>query len=114
MLLAGCSGLRRLRLLGRGCWSRCRGGAAWTTCSAHCAFVTELLLTLEIFVEAHGQVLDDHVLHAEAALEFSDELVVRGANLLIHVDALAMLVDTIGELARAPVLGLFNFAALFR
>src|SRR6266849_3160670 len=38
----------------------------------------------------------------------------RGANLLIYVDAFAMLGDAVGELARAPMLGLFNLAALFR
>src|ERR1700730_16686899 len=37
----------------------------------------------------------------------------RGANLLVDVDALAMLGHAIGELSRAPVLGLFNLAALF-
>src|SRR6266852_1866290 len=36
-----------------------------------------------------------------------------GADLLIDVDALAMLGYAIGELARAPMLGLFNLAALF-
>src|SRR5260370_25077922 len=66
-----------------------------------------------MLIETDGQVLDDHVLHAKAALELGDQLVVRGANLLVDVDALAMLGDAIGELARAPVLGLFNLAALF-
>jgi hypothetical protein len=38
---------------------------------------------------------------------------VRSANLLVNVDAFAMLGDAIGELARAPMLSLFDFAALF-
>src|SRR5712671_2547347 len=103
--LAGC-GL--LRGWGRvcGCW---RG--SWGC--GHGTLVTELLLALEIFVEAHGQILDDYVLHTQAALELGDQLVVRGADLLIDVDALAMLGYAISELSRAPVLGLFNFAALF-
>src|SRR2546430_13998347 len=38
----------------------------------------------------------------------------RGANLLVHVNAFAMLVDAIGQLARPPLLGLLHLAALFR
>src|SRR5712692_11830072 len=38
----------------------------------------------------------------------------RGANFLVHVDAFAVLGHAIGQLARAPVLGLFDLAALFR
>src|SRR5207244_5106574 len=68
MLLA-CRGL----LWGSGCLRRSGGGAARTTCGAHGALVAELLLALEIFVKAHGQVFDDDVLHAEAALELRSE-----------------------------------------
>src|SRR5438034_5739804 len=38
----------------------------------------------------------------------------RGANLLVHVNAFAMLVDAIGQLARPPLLGLLHLAAFFR
>src|SRR5258706_10402194 len=98
-----------------GCWCRSWGcgGAARATGCAHGTLVAEFLLALEIFVEAHGQILDDYVLHAEASLELGNQLMVRGADLLIDVDALTMLGYAIGELSRAPVLGLFDFAALF-
>src|SRR5262249_37428733 len=52
-------------------------------------------------------------LHAQAALQLGDQLAVRRADLLVHVDAFAMLVDAIGQLARAPMLGLFDLAAFF-
>src|SRR5207344_1657277 len=103
-----------------GSWSRSRSrdrrgrAAARTPRGALFALSAELLLALQIFVEAHGQVLDDDVLHAQTALEFGDQLAVIRANLLVDVNALAVLGHAISELARAPVLGLLNLAALFR
>src|SRR5438045_4301303 len=38
----------------------------------------------------------------------------RGADFLVNVDTFAVLGHAIGELARAPVLGLLDLAALFR
>src|SRR5277367_6699056 len=96
-------------------WSRSRSGrgAAWTPCGALFALAAELLLALQIFVEAHCQILDDHVLNAEAPLELGNQLFVIGADLLINVNAFAMLGHTISEFARAPKLGLLDLRAFF-
>src|SRR6266581_2229953 len=77
--LARGGGLLRSR-----CWRRCRrrGGAARTPCGALLALQRKLLLALQIFVEPDGLVLDDRVLHAEAAFQFGNQFAVRGANLL--------------------------------
>src|SRR5262249_38196948 len=50
----------------------------------------------------------------ERRVNLVDELGVGGANLEINVDAFAVLGDAVSKPARAPVLGLFDFAALFR
>src|SRR4029077_4598545 len=105
-LLGGAGGLfgggnRRLRY------------AARTAGGALLVFVREFLLALQLFVETNGLVLDDRVLHAEAPLEFVYQFAVIGAQLLIDVNAFAVFGDLVGELARAPVLGLFDLAALF-
>jgi len=75
--------------------------------------LAELLLALEVFVETNGQILDDVVLNLEATFEFHDQIVVRSANLIVDVDAFAVFGNAVSELARAPVLGLFDLAALF-
>src|SRR5215472_106206 len=98
-------------LLGRG--TRRRSNAARTTGGALFALVSELLLTLQFFVEAHGLILDDRVLDAEAALEFVDKFAVGGAHLLVEIDALAVLHHLVGELAGAPVLRLLDLGAFF-
>src|ERR1700745_1075879 len=72
----------------------------------------KFFLTFEVFVEANGQILDDVVLHLEAALEFDDQIVVRSADLIIDVDAFAVFGNAVSELARAPVLGLFDLGTL--
>src|SRR5579859_5718766 len=109
---AGC-GLLRGRS-GRRSRNGGRRAAARTPRGALFALSAELFLALQVFVEAHGQILDDHVLDAEAAFELRDEVSMTGANLLVDVNALAMLGHAIGELARAPVLGLLDLSALFR
>src|SRR5215472_16441816 len=98
-------------LLGRG--SRRRSNAARTTGGTLFALVSELLLTLQFFVETHGLILDDRVLDAEAALEFVDKFTVGGAHLLVEIDALAVLHHLVGELAGAPVLRLLDLGAFF-
>src|SRR5262245_42405073 len=74
----------------------------------------QFLLPLDVFVETDGQILDDRILHAETALDFVNQFAAVRADLEIDVDSFAMLGDAIGQLARAPVLGLFDLAALFR
>src|SRR5258708_14577690 len=73
-----CCGL----LWGCGCCGS-RRGAARTARGAGFAFLAKLLLALEIFVEADGQILPDHVLNAKAPLAPGAQLFVPGANLLI-------------------------------
>src|SRR5580765_2901762 len=74
----------------------------------------QLLLALDVFVEADGQVLDDRILYAEPAFNFVNQFAVIRADLEINVDAFAMLGHAVGELTGTPVLGLFDLAALFR
>src|ERR1700722_5555221 len=73
--------------------SRNRSGrtAARTPRGALFALSAELLLALQVFVEAHRQILDDHVLNSQPPLEFRDQLGMIRANLLININALAML-----------------------
>src|SRR5258708_11243480 len=97
-------------LLGRG--NRLRY-AARTARGAQLALVRKLFLALDFFVETNGLVLDDRVLHAEAPLELVNQFAVIGSHLLIDVNAFTVLGDLVGELARAPVLCLFDLAALF-
>ena len=87
--------------------------AARTASGTLLTLVRKLFLALQLFVEANGLILDDRVLNAEPALELVNELTVIGAHLLVDIDAFAVLGDFIGQLARAPVLGLFDLAALF-
>src|SRR3954462_395510 len=101
---------RRSGLLGRR--RRSRWGAARPPSRTLLPLVREFLLPLQVFVETHGQILDNHILHPEAPLELSDKVVVCGANLLIHIDTFAVLGHAIREFARAPMLGLFNLAGL--
>src|SRR5690348_727519 len=102
---------RRGRLLRSRCCRRRRRGPARTPRGALLALLRKLLLPLQILIQTDGLILDDHVLHAEAALQLSNQLAVRGANLLVHVNAFTVLVDAIGQLARAPLLGLLDLAA---
>src|SRR5262249_49510608 len=74
----------------------------------------QFLLALDVFVEPDGQILDNRILHAQTTFNFVDQLAVRGANLEVNVDAFAVLGDAVSKPARAPMLGLFDFAALFR
>jgi len=55
--------------------------------------------------------LDDVVLNFEAALEFHDQIVVRSADLVVDVDAFAVLGNFVSELAGAPMFGLFDLGA---
>src|SRR6516165_8657991 len=99
-------------LLGRR-GSRGLSDAARTARGALFALMRELLLTLQFLVEAHGLILDDRVLDAEAALEFVNQFAVGGAHLLVEIDALAVLHHLVSQLARAPVLGLLDLGAPF-
>src|SRR5271165_1641049 len=99
-----------LRTAGR----RRRRRAARTARGALLAAIAQLLLQLQIFVEANGQILDDHVLYAETALQLGHQLAVRGANLLIDVDAFAVLGHFVSQFAGAPMFGLLDLGALFR
>src|SRR5713226_9436755 len=93
---------RRCGLLRRGGWGRC-GRAARTPRGALLPLLRKLFLPLQIFVQAHGLVLDNRVLHAQAALQLGNQLAVRGANFLVNVDAFAVLGYSVGQLSRAPV-----------
>src|SRR6516162_10353068 len=107
-------GLRSVRgnvLLGRSI--RGRSNAARPAGGALFALVSELLLTLQFFVEAHGLILDDRVLDAEAAFEFVHKFAVGCAHLLVEIDALAVLHHLVGKFAGAPVLGLLDLRTLF-
>src|SRR5712675_1253793 len=101
-------------------WRRRRGNRSWRRCrhwtlgaagSTLIANRRELLLAFEVFVKTNGQVLDDVVLHFEAAFEFHDQIVVRSADLVVDVDAFAVLGNFVSELASAPMLGLFDLGA---
>src|ERR1700675_418045 len=107
-MLGGAGGL-----FGRGRGNRWWRDAARTAGGALLALMRKLFLALQFFVEAHSLILDDRVLHAETPFEFVDKLAVIGAHLLVDVNTFAVLGDFVGELARAPVLGLFDLAALF-
>src|SRR6516165_10004933 len=98
-------------LLGRSI--RGRSNAARPAGGALFALVSELLLTLQFFVEAHGLILDDRVLDAEAAFEFVHKFAVGCAHLLVEIDALAVLHHLVGKFAGAPVLGLLDLRTLF-
>src|SRR5258707_10646098 len=105
-ILASCGGLFR------------RGGRRWRSAArtprgALLALPHQLLLPLQIFIEPYRQILDDHVLYAQPPLEFGDQLAVVRPDLLVHVNSFAVLGHAVSQLARAPVLGLLDFAALF-
>src|SRR5271169_4911309 len=74
-----------------------RSDAARTARGALLALVRKLFLTLELFVEADGLILDDHVLDAKTALEFVDQFAVVGADLVVDVDAFAVFGHLVGE-----------------
>src|SRR6266581_4417835 len=102
--------------LRRGLFGRRRGATgrlARTPGRLALALALELLLAFQLFVEAHRQVLDDHVGNREAPLEFANQFALRALDLQIDVIAFPMLGDAIGHLARAPLLELFDLAALF-
>src|SRR5258707_13760719 len=105
----------RCRLLrSRRCCRRRRRGAARTPSGTLLALQRKLFLGLQIFVQTPRLVFDHHVLHAQAALQLGNQLAVRGANLLVHVNTFAVFGHAISQLARAPLLGLFHLAAFFR
>src|SRR5712691_5009978 len=102
--------------LRRGLFGRRRGACRWlarTPGRLALALALELLLAFQLFVEAHRQVLDDHVRNREAPLEFANQFALRALDLQIDVIAFPMLGHAIGHLARAPLLELFDLAALF-
>src|SRR5260370_2589508 len=102
--------------LRRGLFGRRRGAAgrlARTPGRLALALALELLLAFQLFVEAHGEVLDDHVRNRKAPLEFANQFALRALDLQIDVIAFPMLGHAIGHLARAPLLELFDLAALF-
>src|SRR6266852_1283602 len=101
----------RRSLLRRGGWGR-RGRAARTPRGALLPLLRKLFLSLQIFVQPHGLILDHRVLHAQAALQLGNQLAVRRANFLVNVDAFAVLGYSVGQLSRAPVLGLLDLPAL--
>src|SRR5258708_6300806 len=110
--LGGAGGLfGRSRSRGRG--NRRLRHAARAAGGAPLALVRELLLALQFFVETNGLILDDRVQHAETPLKLVHQLAVIRAHLLVDVNALTVLRDLVGQLAGAPVLGLFDLAALF-
>src|ERR1041385_5962869 len=59
---------------------RC-GGATWTARGAGFALLPKLLLALEIFVDANGQIFDYNVEDAQAPLELRAQLGMRGRDL---------------------------------
>src|SRR5713101_4201863 len=71
----------------------------------------ELLLAFQLLVEAHGEVFDHRVGHFQAPLELLDHLALRSAQHQIDVEAFAVLVHAVGQLARAPLLDFLHLAA---
>src|SRR5712664_4121285 len=104
----GCLFGRRCRRCGRSC------RPARTPCGALLALQRELLLPLQVFVQAHGLILDHRILHAQAPLQLRTQLAVRGMNLLVNINPFAMFGHAIGQLPRSPVFGLLDLATLFR
>src|SRR5215472_12830065 len=83
---------------GRGLFLRGRGRsrAARTPRGTLFTLVRQLLLALQVFVEPHGLIFNHRVLHAQPALQLGNQLAVRGANLLVHIDAFTVLGYAIG------------------
>src|SRR5262249_40918336 len=114
-----CSFPARLKPVPLACAGLLLGGrrglrnAARTPRGALLAFVRKLLLALQLFVEANGLILDDRVLHAQPSLQFVHQFAVVRPHLVVDVDAFAVLGHLVGQLARAPVLGLLDLAAFF-
>src|SRR6266852_3076070 len=116
MLLAcGRSRSRRCRRLRRGRGRRRRNwcGPARTPRSTHFALVRELLLALQIFIQAHRLILNHDVLHAKPALQFVHQFTMVRAHLLVKINSFAVFLHLVGQLARAPVLALLDLRALF-
>src|SRR6266446_3446348 len=103
-------------LFGRRCRRGCGGSRrpARTTCGALLALQSKFLLPLQVFVQAHGLILDHVVLDTQAPLQLRNQFAVRGMNLLVNVNPFAVFGHAIRQLPRSPVLGLLDLAALFR
>src|SRR5580700_11699274 len=79
-----------------------RNGFARTPRSAALAVALQLLLALQFFVEAHGEIFDDRVGHFQPALKLFHYLAVAGANDHINEIAFAQFLNTVGHALAAP------------
>src|ERR1700678_272981 len=74
----------------------------------------QFFLALQLFVEAHGHVLDDRVGDLQAALEFLDHFAVRRFQNHIHEVAFAQFLNAIRHALPSPLGGRFDLRAFFR